>query len=70
MGHELAEIRYRAWRCSCGHVAESRAELAAHVMDRSHILYLLPPGVWNCSRCDAVWFTESAAKATTCEVTP
>ena len=29
--HFLAEIRYRAWRCSCGHVAESHLDLVAHV---------------------------------------
>ena len=31
MSHELAGIRYREWRCACGFVAESRAELTAHI---------------------------------------
>ena len=33
MSHELAGIRYREWRCACGYVAESHAELKAHVAD-------------------------------------
>ena len=77
--HELAGIRYREWRCSCGYVAESHAELTAHVADAlaitgavtfaEHLFVLLPQNVWHCARCRAAWGTQSEASATPCEVT-
>ena len=76
MSHDLrlitdpAVFGYPAWVCDCGHRSATWQEHEAHVIRSSHILYLLPPGVWKCSRCQAVWATESAADATPCEVTP